>query len=654
MNFRLRYLFYRLSLKEKIVLLTAGFATITPILLVAVLASIYYYFGIETLFNDRIQSAVSETVEVAKLYLNENKENIKTTALQIANDIDHNFYDLLENPELFRTFLDKQAELRGLAEIMVFTREKEIARNFLSFSLLFEKSFETSSVFKEVDSGEIKILKTKNEGKVRAIMRLSVFQDNPTYLLVGKYIDKEIINHLKKTQGSAKKYYILLSGIKLTKKKLQITFILLSTFLCGLAVFIATRLAKVIIKPLNHLLEATDKIQYGDYSVRVPEKSSKDEIFILVKAFNKMTTKIEKQRNELIHADRLIDERRKFIETVLSEISAGVIAIDLSYNITLFNNSVTKLLHIKKSDIIGDSISDILPEVKSTILQAYLEPSVLHKNNIIIKRKGRIIHLFVNVGTVMINHKIDSVIITFDDITELMAAQRSAAWSDVARRIAHEIKNPLTPIYLAAERLKKKYAKHFFNADKENFEKYLETIIKYVTNIKFIVAEFVQFARIPVAKIERCDLIIIINEVLFLQKNTYKFIKYTFDTKLKNCYVDCDKAQITQVLNNLLKNSAESIESKLKSNKSLQAKIIVKLTLSKITKDVSVSVIDNGVGIPVNILEKISEPYISSKKEGMGLGLSIVRRILEDHNSKFIILNLDEGSSATFSLKLTG
>ena len=546
--------FHLVSLKRKITFLIIGVASLTPIILVAFLALAYYYLGIERLFDNRVKDAVSETVKVAELYFKEHKENIKTVVLQIANDIEANIYQLQKSNKIFDVFLNKQAELRGLSEVMVFTKHNEIARNFLSFSLLFERPFEDNKdVFKKVDDGQIVILKTESKDKVRALMKLGSFKGENTYLLVGKYIDKEIINHLRKTQWSAREYHILLSGVKLTKKKLQITFLFLSGFLCIISALVARKFTKIIIKPLNQLLLATDEMKAGNYSARVQERKAQDEIVSLAKSFNRMAAKIEVQHKKLIAANNEITQRKKFIEQVLAEISAGVIVIGQKHIIALYNASALELLLLKGEDIAKQKILEIFPEIDLLIQKSIAYPSVLHQDNVTIKRKGRMIHLLISVGAVTTQDGVHDRIITFDDITELITAQRSAAWSDVAKRIAHEIKNPLTPILLATERLKKKYKDAVPKESQESFVKYLTTIKKYTISIQEIVAEFVQFSRMKSPDLEENDIVQIAKDALFIHKNTYKSIEYKIECNLTECYLELDKGQITQVFNNLLK-----------------------------------------------------------------------------------------------------
>lgn len=643
---KLKNKFLDLSLKKKFIILIAGIATISPIFLIGLLASIYYYIGIESLFNDQVSKAVSDTVNVAKLYLKENNEKIKFELLQIEKAIDKQVKIIDESSEL-NFILDEQVKSRGISEAIIFTKEAVIAKSSLSFSFMFQKI--SPKVYKMVDEEKIVLLENPGGDKIRAITKLDSVFFGDVYLMIGKYIDKEIVNYLRKTQDSKDKYYYLLADLKFTKRSLQITFIILSSLMCLFSFIISAKLANIIANPLNRLLDATAKIKMGDYSARVPEMQLSDEVSQLGTAFNKMTRTIEKQHNELKVAYKSIDERVKFIETVLKEISSGVIALDKDRRISLYNYPAKKLLCLENFDK-NAKIFSIVPEISDLINHISEEPRSVFNENIIIKRKGRSIHLFIKIGAVIIENQISNIIISFEDITQLVVAQREAAWSDVARRIAHEIKNPLTPIQLSAERLKSKFSKQIDDKDINNYNKYVDAIVRNSNDIHSIVNEFIQFARIPKPKLSSYNINQIIREVIFNQQNVFRKIQYSFDYERENQYVTCDKTQITQVLTNIAKNSAESIISRYGANKEVGE---IKFVLKHISNDsLEVSIEDNGQGVEQDLIYKIAEPYMTTKTSGMGLGLSIVKKILEDHDSKLNLSNIKDGIKVSFNLKI--
>ena len=630
--------------------LIGGLVTVAPTILVALLASTYYYFGIHTLFDEKIRHTVAETVRVAELYLQEHKDNIKTDALSIASNIYRNYYVLVENPELFDELLNKQEELRDLAEAMVFTLRSRtvLGKTSLSFTLAFDKI--APEDLKRAQQGEVVVLKNDQEDRVRALIKLDQFVD--TYLLVGRYIDKEIINHLKVTKGSASQYHDLLKDIKATQVKLGLIFIISSALLCVIAILIAIKLAKIMSRPIQELVEATSKIKSGDYSVRVPERgNARDETAILARAFNSMTQKIAFQTEELMTAKNIIDERRRFIETVLGELSSGVMVVDSSDIITLCNQSGMKLLYMDNQGVLNQSCYAVFPEISPLLRQAQEQASNLIENNIIIERCEKKIYLFIRVAIELdASGCISRYIITFDDISKLIAAQRAAAWTDIARRIAHEIKNPLTPIHLSAEQIKKKFLKEI-KSDQQAFLKYIDTITRHVLDIGNMVEEFVEFARIPSPKFARYDIYRIINEVIFAQKSIYQNITYEFTPIGKFCYVTCDRAQITQVLFNLIKNSSEAISS-LEGTSAL-AKVMIRCDIGRPLGFVTIEVEDTGGGIPKDLSDRITEPYVTGKPTGTGLGLSIVKKIVEDHQGELSIHSTQSGTTIGFALRLS-
>lgn len=637
----------RATLKKKIFLLIGGVAII-PMVLIALLALSYYYLGIEKLFHEKISSTVTSTVKVAELYLNEHKENIRADVLSIASGVYKNHFVLNENPELYNEFLDKQAELRDIADAIIFTPDKILGKTALSFALAFS-TFPAEQLAK-AENGEVVILEDNLEDRVRAFIKLDHYMD--TYLMVSRYIDKDIINHIKSTQGSASHYQALLQEIDTTRIKLEIAFVIISILLCVGAIALANKMANIIARPINQLVEATEHIKLGNYDIRVPQSDiAKDETAILARAFNSMTQKIDQQTSELISARDIIDERRRFIETVLKELSSGVLVLDAEGKISLCNQAALKLLNISEEEAINVPFSKLLNEIEHLLTKAVQSPNALLQEEIIIERDDRKIYLFFSiVSEIDIQNNLVRYIITFDDMSKLVAAQRSAAWADVARRIAHEIKNPLTPITLAAEQLKRKYLKQI-EQDAETFARYINTIIRHVDDIGAIVEEFVLFAKIPSPKLAKINLYSIVQEVVFSQKNVHPKIEYFIDIEKDRWYASCDRAQITQVFINLLKNAAEAINMKA-ATVDFKGRIQV-ICHQHITQGlVTVEVVDNGCGISSEVLDRIAEPYVTTKATGTGLGLSIVKKIIGDHGGTLSFNNTEEGTVVSFTLQL--
>ncbi len=638
----------KLTIKRRIIILMGLLATIYPILLTGLMVYFYYLFGVERLFSNSINDAVEETVKVAQLYLNEHKEKVKIDALSIANNLNRNHKLVIEYSALLQMLVDQLANARGVAEIMVFRDRLLIVKNSLSFSSLFENI--KSEIIKKLDTQEVVLLEDNSENKVRAIAKIPYSFGN-TYVLVGRYIDSSILEHLKKTEGSAKEYRTILDSLDINKKKLQILFLFSAMLLLLISILIARKMALFITKPIEEISLATISLQNGDFSKRVPENRQHDEIYQLARAFNMMTEKISDQRDELLKEHNISENRRKFIEVVLAEILVGVIAINTKNEVIISNNIATKILNLS-NNITGEKIKKIFPEIMNMVTITKKEYIESQCNDMSIERDGKIIHLYTRTGPVLNDkEEISSIIITFSDITELLQHQKLATWADVARRIAHEIKNPLTPISLAAERLKKKYYAQL-QSEQGTFLKYIDTIINHVGGIEKMVSEFSEFAKIGGPIISSNNLSTIIEESLLLQKIANPEIIYSIEGDYKELYVECDRGQILRVFNNLFGNAADAIKAKQQSNieENYQGNISIKITKIKHIYQAMIKIYDNGIGIKADMINAVLEPYITTKKNGTGLGLAIVKKIIEEHGGKFILNNIEGGACASFSL----
>ncbi len=636
------------TIRKKIIIMMFSLIVVAPTFLIGILMASYYYYGLESLFNDQIKNALNQTVEVSEKYLKEHKENIKYDILAMANEIqvDRNFFLLLQNPKWFETLLRKQIELRGLADGIIFTNHKVIAQTAQNYT--FVPLNIPKAELRLATSGNVIILENEQTNRVRALIKLNKFLED-TYLVVSRPIDPNISHYMQQSRGSVTFYNSMMQNINAQKLKLALIFVFSFLLIATITMYYGVKLARIIAAPVNTLVEATKKIRAGDYSIRVEEKDSRDEINILAKAFNLMTETIEKQRDELLQNNQLINERAIFIETVLAEISSGVIMLDVEQNIVYINNYALSLLDIKRANVINKSYTKAMPDIADLLEHARDNPNILSKDNLAINLLDRTINIMVSIGVILKGTEISSYIITFDDVTDNMTAQRLSAWSDVARRIAHEIKNPLTPIDLAAQRLESKFAVQI-TENKTMYNKYINTITNNVEVIRRIITDFIKFAKLPDPKIETHDIIQIINDVVFAQSSVYSDITYNVKMPLNtnSIMVLCDKTLISQVLTNLLKNAAESLEALEPAE---DKKITIAIVVNKY--DIHIAVVDNGIGFPTNKIDIITEPYVTTKTKGTGIGLAIVKKIIEDHNSKLIIKNLKEGGAkVSFKLEL--
>jgi two-component system nitrogen regulation sensor histidine kinase NtrY len=406
------------------------------------------------------------------------------------------------------------------------------------------------------------------------------------------------------------------------------------------AVWVGLTFATSMAKPIASLVAAAERVRGGDLAARVPAGDSDEEFSSLSRAFNRMTHQLQSQQSELIEANRQLDQRRRFTETVLSGVSAGVIGLDQQGRINLPNRSASLLLATDLDQHIGKDLTEVVPEMAGLIEEAERRPDRLAQGQIQLVRSGRARTLLVRVAAERLEGEAKGYVATFDDITELQAAQRKAAWADVARRIAHEIKNPLTPIQLSAERLKRKYLKDIAT-DRETFTACTDTIIRHVADIGRMVDEFSSFARMPAPVLRDEDLNEIVRQAAFLQRAATPEIRVETELPSTPTRINCDSRQVAQALVNLLKNAAESIL--LREGVVPPGQITVRLGYEG--EDTVLSVEDNGRGLPAEGRERLIEPYVTTHAKGTGLGLAIVKKIMEDHHGELVLDDRDGGGA---------
>lgn len=610
---------------QKRIVLVFGIVTVLPTLVVSLAAFFFFNLGIQTWFNDRVRTALQESLAVADAYLLEHRENIRVDALAMADDLNKAAGLAYSSPIEFNRVVAAQASARLLTEALVFQRNRIIAQGRLSFAMAFESV--PVDAIERAQNGEVVMLPDTTGDKVRALVKLDAIPEG--YLMIGRLIDSKVQGYTDKAQGAFNDYSELRQNLHRLQFIFSLVFFSLSLMLLISAVWYALVFATRLTTPLTHMAGAAERIRSGDFSARVRAGTDEDEISALGRTFNRMAEQLQAQRTELIDANRSLDERRRLTEAVLAGVSAGVIALNEKKEITLANPSAQSLLDVP---LIGKSVHAVLPEFVALIEQAEGTDSLvqgdvtLRNKNLHLRlsaeREGELVHGF---------------IITFDDITPLVSAQRQAAWSDVARRIAHEIKNPLTPIALAAERLKRKYAK--LAEDEEHFTKYTDTIAQHVSNIGRIVDEFVSFARMPAPQLKPEALQPIVQRAIFTEQVAHPTIDYRVQLPANPVEFLCDERQITQALLNLLKNAAEALEA------GEVAAPAISVSLATENQKILLEICDNGAGFPQEKIEQCFEPYVTTRTKGTGLGLSITKKIIEDHKGIIVLSNAPEGGA---------
>lgn len=626
------------KLQTRIILLFAV-VSIFPTIAMAVFSALFINVGVQTWFNDRVQTAVEESLAVAQAYLDEHIENLRGDAIAMANDLSNVSTIAISNPQEFDRIVATQTTLRLLTESIVIQRNRIIAQGRLSFALAFENI--SPDEIERMDRGEV-ILITGEDDKIRAMKAISGMPD--TYLIIGRLVDSKVIDHMDTAKGAVTEYRSLQSQLSKLQLAFLVVFVSLALLLLLTAIWYGIIFAGKLTTPISNLMHMAERVRGGDYSARI-NNISNDEMGSLSRTFNRMTEQLEQQRSELIQANRQLDERRRFSEAVLSGVSAGVIALNADKRITLINRSSAAILN--KIDVTlstESNIAELLPSINELLIQAAALKGEVAQSSISLTNAGKNITLHVRVVAEMRDNVLEGYIATFDDITLLVDAQRNAAWADVARRVAHEIKNPLTPIQLSAERLKKKYTK-YIGDDEENYVRYVDTISKNVGDIGRMVEEFVSFARMPNARMLNEDFAAIIKKSIFSSQVGFPNIHIDLQLPDQPVMLECDERQITQVLTNLIKNAAEAIEA---SGKQEGGEIKVSLTQEK--SSIVLTIRDNGTGFPAGEEGHMLEPYVTTRSKGTGLGLAIVKKIIDDHKGLLKLENNDDcGAKVTLS-----
>jgi len=626
---------------------------VTPAILVAVFSALFFNLGVEAWFGERVRTALAESRQVARAYLAEHQEVIRGQVLAVANDLARNWPELLRaGPEALERYLSTQASVRGLTEAVVFDPSgKVLARAGYTFALQFEEV--PFWALEKAQQGEVAVLTGESEDRVRALVELDVLGD--LFLYVGRFVDPVVVAHMRATEEAVTQYRALQEGRANLGITFSLIFVVVTLLLLSAAIWVGLSMATRLAKPIGDLIDAAERVRGGDLSTRVPEIAASDEVAVLSRAFNRMTGRIAHQQDRLLDANRQLDDRRRFMEAVLGGVSAGVVSVDAAGRLMLANRSASHLLGLDLEGRQGEPLSAVVPEF-APLVAAAGERAAPVQREVGLTRGARALTFLVRVTVERSGHGDDGHavvghILTFDDITALQAAQRTAAWADVARRIAHEIKNPLTPIQLSAERLKRRYLKQIEDGP-EVFVQCTDTIVRHVGDIGRMVDEFSAFARMPTPVMRPESLVDLAGEAVVLQRQA--FPKITFETVVEERppALPCDSRQIGQALTNLLKNAVEAIEARDPARAAAEpGRVVVRVGLRPcpeggVRRRPAVTVEDNGRGLPAEERDRLTEPYVTTRSKGTGLGLAIVKKILEDHGGHLILEDARGGGAA--------
>lgn len=620
-----------------------GFVSVVPAIIVALASVVFFNFGLQSWLSTQVRTVLEESVAVAEAYLYEHKQNIRADVLAMAQDLSRDVVSLEANPGLFARVVDFQSRVRELSEAVVFDGSGAV-RARSGFSYLLEIDPIPPSAMELARKGEVAIVTGEDDDRVRALVRLDGFLD--MYLYIGRVVDPKVVAHTTKTRGAVERF----ERLEFQRADMQISFALvfvgIALVLLLAASWVGLMMASQLSRPLSALIAATERVRAGDLTARVPERGAPDEIGSLSRAFNRMTNDLEQNRRELLEANRQLDQRRRFTEAVLEGVSAGVIGLDEQYRVNLPNASASELLGLTADRMVGQPLGELVPEMDVLLRGAHrLRSGRPVEAEVRLQRAKETRTLMVRVAVERDGQETKGFVVTFDDLSELVAAQRKAAWADVARRIAHEIRNPLTPIQLSAERLKRKYLGEI-KSDPETFVTCTDTIVRHVGDIGRMVEEFSSFARVPAPVMRLENLTDLCRQTIFLQRTAHGNISIAAELPDEAVYYRCDGRQLSQALTNLLLNAAEAIDGR-EGEALPRGKITVRLVNQEGTTAIEVE--DNGKGLPHEARERLTEPYFTTRLKGTGLGLAIVKKILEDHGGG---LRLDDSPSGGARVRL--
>jgi len=612
-----------------------GGVTTFPAVIVTLFALFIVDYSLRGWFAERLSTAVNESVRVAESYFDEHARSISGEVLTMANDINREAYRLVGKGNLMGRYLSDQAALRNMADAIIFDGTGQVlAKSQFAFAITFANL--ESSWVEQARKGEVVILRADETNKLRAVVKLNSYVD--AYLLVGRFIDSKVLLAMDQTRLAASDYQQL--GFQ--QLDLQISFAVLFGIILLLiliaSLWIGLNLATAIVGPLGSVIHVAEQVRGGNLSQRVPDDLQLEEISRLGSAFNRMLDELARSREQLVQANTQIDQRREFTEAVLGGVSSGVIGLDRDGKVTLPNATARSLLTKSDTELIGKKLVDVIPEFKGLLGIINQKRRRFGEEQIILQRQNSQLILRARIVSEVIEGRVIGYVVTFDDVTGLLSAQRKAAWSDIARRIAHEIKNPLTPIQLASDRLLKTYRPDDKKAA-DQFEEYVQIITRQVDDIGRMVDEFSAFARMPQPEMDRHSLLGIVNGQISLFAGRDLSLDVEIDDANNDYATICDAGLVRQALTNLLQNAKDSLD------EHRTATPTIRIKLQSEDDMIAIMVTDNGPGFPEMDFEKLIEPYVTTRQKGTGLGLAIVSKIMEDHSGTMHLGNADNGGA---------
>jgi two-component system nitrogen regulation sensor histidine kinase NtrY len=595
--------------------LVATFSVIAsvPTLLVVIFASLLFQFGVEFWFSDRARTVLVNSDRVAQAYVEENKQRLMSEIMPMAGDVANDLSLAPIDDPRFGAAFARQVVYRNLSEAAIIGVGSGDTRRLLVGAALDERGIDKrlpTAALAELANGQARIV-TDAGDRVEGTILLD--KTNHVYLYASRRVDPLVLAQVSRARAALNDYQSILERTRLLQLRFNAALLLISLLIVGAAIWIALVVANRLVRPVGDLAAAARQVAAGDLSARVAVPQRLDEIGTLAAAFNRMTRRLAEQTGALVSANNLLDSRRALTEAVLSGVTAGVISVDNDRHVRMINSSAEALLGAGAESPVDRPLREIAPELDRLVGEGAEHEAVVQ-----VAVGGDMRTLAARIVAIEGGH-----VVTFDDITQQLADQRRAAWADIARRIAHEIKNPLTPIQLAAERLQRRYGKEVAS-DPATFERLTATIVRQVGDLRRMVDEFSSFARMPKPMFRPESIVDIGRQALFLHEVAHPRIRFAFVAPEDVPPLICDRRQLGQACTNLVKNAVEAIE-----DKGTEAGEVTMIITTHGDR-VAIAVEDNGIGLPAD-RERLTEPYMTTRVRGTGLGLAIVRKIVEEH-----------------------
>lgn len=613
--------------------LSAAFAMVAliPTVLVAIFATLTINIGLEGWFSDRVRDVVGSSLSAAQAYKNETRSDLEEDTRFMAYSIEQIKRTQQDLPDAeLRVILTQlqSAVQRGLKEAYLIDGSPQIrSRGEQSYLFGFEAPAPTD--LERAEEGEVVVIEDWDNNEFRALKRLDGFVDR--YLYVSRIVDGEILKLLDETQETVKVYQQMESQRDRRLLDFGILYLGFAAMVILSAIWMGLLFAERLASPVGRLAGAAARVGAGDFDVRVAEEKGDDEIAMLGRMFNRMTSQVKKQRDDLIEVNLKTEQRRRLFDSILTGVTAGVVGVTPNGNISVMNTAAQRMLNLKPSRDQDRPIEKAVPEFADLFHEVEDNAANARQKEISLTRAGNAEVLMVRIAARKSDEgELEGYVITFDDVTDLVSAQRMAAWGDVARRIAHEIKNPLTPIQLSAERIRRKFGP-LLGDKAEELQQYSDVIVRQTGDLRRIVDEFSKFARMPEPQKRPTEISQIIRDAVVLQQTAHEDITISLTASKQELWAEVDETMLSQALINLIKNAAEAIGTHIKNGAEESFEPQIKVAMRPHDGGAEITISDNGTGLPKEQRSRLFEPYVTNRDEGTGLGLSIVKKIIEEH-----------------------